>query len=148
MKRTNGQVDWALTPIVTKHPVTLVQILGIEAFIINDFQVAKELFAMDIFSHRTANEFIEHHRLFSTGGNGIIFNNGENWNHQRRFSLRTLKDFGFGRKSMEGAMHIEIDEMIERYSQEKGDVKIGLDFNLPIINILWQMVANSRKRHA
>ena len=39
---------------------------------------------------------------------------------------------------------LEIDEMIERYLTEKGDIFIEHDFNLPIINILWQMVANSR----
>ena len=44
-------------------------------------------------------------------------------------------------------LFLEIDEMIEKYSLEKGDTLIGLDFNLPIINILWQMVASSRYRN-
>ena len=38
-------------------------------------------------------------------------------------------------------MNIEIDEMIQGFSRRQGDVKIGSDFNLPIISILWQIVA-------
>ena len=41
-------------------------------------------------------------------------------------------------------MNNEIDDMIEMYSKSKGDVKISTDFNLPIINILWQLVSGNR----
>jgi hypothetical protein len=34
--------------------------------------------------------------------------------------------------------------LAENYTSCKGDYLIGTDFNVPIINILWQMVADSR----
>ena len=81
---------------------------------------------------------------------------------QRRFSLKTLKDFGFGRKSLEDAISMEIDLIIEEFlskevrdlhqfkieltiiSLQDSDFLIGQDFNIPIINILWQLVAGYR----
>ena len=77
---------------------------------------------------------------------GIIFNSGPSWSTQRRFALKTLRDFGFGKKSLEDSMNVEIDDMVERYSREKGDVLIGSDFNFPIINILWQIVGKAYKK--
>ena len=42
-------------------------------------------------------------------------------------------------------IHLEIDDLIEKFSSGGGDdILIGSDFNLPIINILWQMVASSK----
>ena len=68
----------------------------------------------------------------------------QQWLNQRRFSLKTLKDFGFGKKSIEDSIHFEIDELVEKFCSVSGDLLIGTDFNVPIINILWQMVADSR----
>lgn len=84
------------------------------------------------------------HRFYGSTQSGIIFNNGDGWSTQRRFSIRTLRDFGFGKQSLEAAMNFEIDNMIETYSRTVGDVLISSDFNLPIINILWQLVAGTR----
>ena len=134
-----------MTKAVLSDKICMVQLGTVDMYIINDYDIAKELFNKDIFTLRNAGSFISNHRLWGNGkGSGIIFNNGEGWTNQRRFSLRTLRDFGFGKKSAEETMNLEIDEMIEKYSIQKSDVLIGLDFNLPIINILWQMVANSR----
>jgi cytochrome P450 len=63
---------------------------------------------------------------------------------QRRFALKTLKDFGLGRKSIEESIHVEIAEMMDTFVNTKGDVELGSDFNVPIINILWQIVAGAR----
>ena len=30
---------------------------------------------------------------------GIVFNDGKAWSEQRRFTLRTLREFGFGKSS-------------------------------------------------
>jgi len=41
-------------------------------------------------------------------------------------------------------MNYEIDELIDGYRSRSGDVLISTDFNIPIISILWQIVAGSR----
>ena len=146
LKMKRGAADWVLSPVITKHKVAFVQIgHSFRIHVINDFKMAKDLFSLDIFAYREPSEFAKHHRWLSPDKPvGIIFNNNERWSTQRRFGLRTLRDFGFGKQSLEATINIEIDEMIERFASEKGDVKIGGDFNVPIINILWQVVAGYR----
>ena len=39
---------------------------------------------------------------------GIIWTSGTQWATQRRFSLRTLKDFGFGKDRIEDSIHFEV----------------------------------------
>ena len=141
-----GISDWMLCPIVTKHKVALVEIGALNIHVINDFHIAKELFSMDIFSHKSPTAFARHHRWFNPNEPvGIFFNNGEKWSTQRRFALRTLRDFGFGKQSLEKTMNIEIDEIIDEFARDsEHDIKIENQFSFPVINILWQMVAGYR----
>ena len=83
-------------------------------------------------------------RFWNNIPRGIFFTEGSQWSVQPKFSLKTLKDFGFGRKSIEGSIHFEVDEMIENFFTSDDDILLGSEFNIPIINILWQMVANKR----
>lgn len=45
---------------------------------------------------------------------GIFFLDGDQWKEQRRFSLRHLRDFGFGRRleSLEQELHDEILSLV------------------------------------
>lgn len=44
---------------------------------------------------------------------GITFNNGSSWQAQRRFSMKVLRDFGFGKMSMITSIQDEIKELVE-----------------------------------
>lgn len=46
---------------------------------------------------------------------GIFFREGESWLEQRRFTLRYLRDFGFGRRfdSFEKEIEIQIAQLID-----------------------------------
>lgn len=63
---------------------------------------------------------------------GIFFREGESWHEQRRFALRYLRDFGFGRRfdSFENEIEIQIKQFIDivengpKYEHEK--VRIGI----------------------
>ncbi len=49
---------------------------------------------------------------------GLLFNDGEAWKSHRRFSLKTLKDFGFGKKSLESVLLEEADRMVDFFVEK------------------------------
>ena len=49
----------------------------------------------------------------------LLFNDGEDWRNQRRFVLKVLKDFGFGRKSLEGVLIEEADRMADFFRSDR-----------------------------
>ncbi|XP_068136233.1 cytochrome P450 2K1-like [Hyperolius riggenbachi] len=53
-------------------------------------------------------------------GHGIIFSHGENWKIMRRFTLSALKDFGMGKKSLEGKIIEEVECLIQEFRSLKG----------------------------
>ena len=77
--------------------------------------IFQELFGREEFSGRKVSNFLKENKFLKTGPRGIINTEGDQWITQRRFSLKTLKDFGFGRKSLEGPISTEIDLIIEEF---------------------------------
>lgn len=82
---------------------------------------------------------------------GVIFSMGDVWLEHRRFTLRHLRDLGFGKGSIENHMHDEIqdliDDMRKRASLHSGNiVNFSGIFNVSVLNVLWMMVAGSRFR--
>jgi cytochrome P450 len=124
--------------------------IGTTAFyVINDFKLTKELFSSDVLSNRK--EEYWHKNIKGTGGRayGIANTSGQLWQEQRRFALKILKDFGFGKQGLDGVIQEEGDLLIrtmfeESMSSPSRTVKIGTNFNVPVINILWQIVASKR----
>ena len=75
----------------------------------------------------------------------LIFNDGEEWKNQRRFILKTLKDFGFGKKSLEGVLVEEADKLADFFREQQGKpILMQNMFNVAILNILWVIVASHR----
>ena len=139
-----GMLDFVLDPKVTSHPLATVTVLGRNFFLINDLDLAKELFDKEEFSGKNPPPFVRRHRFPNDVPRGIAATQGHHWTTQRRFSLKSLKDLGFGRKSLEDSIHFEVEEIIEQCFSSEEDILLGSDFNIPIINILWQIVANKR----
>ena len=104
---------------------------------------------MEEFSGRKFSDFHREHRFFNNKPQGIINTEGKHWSTQRRFSMKTLKDFGFGKQSLEETINEECRELIENLLSQSSennheDILLSSEFNIPVINILWQMVAASR----
>jgi len=107
--------------------------------IINDFQRAKDLFFRDEFSGR-----MKSFQKRENGRNlGILDTDGQTWTTQRRFSLKKLKDLGFGRKILESVMIEEVDEVIDEMVAKK-NVNMDTNFNVAVVNVLWKIVASKR----
>ena len=138
-------MDWVMDKDVTKHKLATVGIGPRDFFVINDFKLAKELFGKEEFSGRPASEFILTQKNFDGKAHGIIITEGSHWSIQRRFGLKKLKDFGFGKQSLEETINMEVEETMQKFLMAgKEDFYLSTDFNIPIINILWQLVAGSR----
>jgi cytochrome P450 len=76
---------------------------------------------------------------------GIIFSSGKAWADQRRFTLRVLRDFGFGKSSMEDTLLDEVDKLCERIKKVAGSaVNPGLKMNISILNALWAMLTGEK----
>ena len=76
---------------------------------------------------------------------GLVTSEGRCWTEQRRFTLRTLRDFGFGKKGMEEMIQEEVDlfkGLIEKNIGEPFDFLNK--FNLPILNALWRVTSGER----
>ncbi len=59
--------------------------------------------------------------------------------------LRNLRDFGFGKSSMEEIIHDEVTklcQLLERIGKEPLD--LSGTFNVSIVNSLWSIIAGAR----
>ncbi|CAL8110137.1 unnamed protein product [Orchesella dallaii] len=79
---------------------------------------------------------------------GILFQDGEEWQEQRRFALRHLRDFGFGKRSMENLVMDEVTELIKGFRRDsKKPISTQTRFNVAVLNSLWSIVAGERYSH-
>ena len=77
-------------------------------------------------------------KIFAQEAAGVIMSEGKTWQEQRRFTLKSLKDLGFGRNKLDTIIHEEVNILIEDLILRSGagDVLIDDIFNFPIVNIL------------
>jgi len=80
---------------------------------------------------------------------GIVFSDGKFWQNTRRFTVKTLRDFGFGKKSsMDIVIADEISDLMAYFrkglAQTNNVITVHHNFDLSVINVLWSLVAGFR----
>ena len=56
-----------------------------------------------------------------------------------------MRDFGFGKASLENILQSEADHIIEHFNSLNGNpVQPQLIFNVGVLNIIWKIVADKR----
>ncbi|XP_071452659.1 methyl farnesoate epoxidase-like [Hetaerina americana] len=86
---------------------------------------------------------------------GIVHASGEEWKLQRRFTLHHLRGLGFGKSSLDGIAHEELQAVFDEIDEISGGYKQG--FAHPVnfhdvlggasINVLWHILAGKRYDH-
>ena len=128
-------------------PVVRFDAMSKSYFIFNDFAQVKELFNKEVVSARGQNYFLQNIRGPGKPNHGLINTCGQPWTSHKRFTLKTLKDFGFGKNSLDEVIHEEADELINsliEVNEANGEVKMDTNFNVAVINVLWKLVASKR----
>lgn len=117
--------------------------------ILADFELIKEVYKRDDFSARpNMKPFCDLRPGYwvvdkENEGRvpGIVFAQGKSWNDQRRFTLRVLKDFGFGKTSMEDTIVEEVEKLCELLRKFEGQpLNLQFKLNVSIINGLWSLL--------
>merc|ERR1719232_101786 len=99
------------------------------AVTIQDFHLAKDLFNKDEWCGRGLSLVSRYLRSDSGINKGIISSDGSLWQGHRRFALKHLKDFGFGKAGLEGVIQGEAEDIVRYLSKmENKDYKMNTDF--------------------
>lgn len=78
---------------------------------------------------------------------GMLFGNGEMWDKSRKWTVRNLRDFGFGKSHLlEASVNNEIENFLENLEKgEKDPCKIILPvshtFLVPVSRVMYKMMA-------
>ena len=76
---------------------------------------------------------------------GIMFSCGKTWLDQRRFTVKVLRDFGFGKSSMEDTLLDEIDKLCEELKRSIGvPIRLSTKLNISVLNALWSMITGEK----
>ena len=75
----------------------------------------------------------------------MIFAQGRYWKDVRRFVLKSLRDFGFGKSSQEELIQEEMAKLCAVLSKNANQpMDLGQLFNVSILNNLWEILVGER----
>ncbi|KAM5165045.1 cytochrome P450 2K4-like [Mantella aurantiaca] len=120
-----------------------IQIGGIKMVVLSGYETVKSA----LVDH--ADEFAEraHVAMFEdiNKGYGIPFSHGENWKTMRRFTLRKLRDFGMGKKTIEDRIVEECGFFIKAIESLEGQPEdLTIKTNFAIGNIIISIIFGHR----
>ncbi|XP_032822976.2 cytochrome P450 2D15-like [Petromyzon marinus] len=109
--------------------------------VVNGYQLVKEVLMSHDFSDRPYIPLMEIMQQ-NLGIIGAPY--GEGWKRRRRFTLSTLRNFGFGRKTIEERILTEAEVLIETFKQEATAFDPHCNMNNAVSNIICSLVFGRR----
>merc|ERR1712064_153227 len=151
-KAAEGPVNamWDLYKKYQKNGMMFLRLFKMNMMLVGDYDTLKEIYNNPNVQGRLAGTGMEwqtreERMLKSKEIPGVILSEGRTWVEQRRFTLRTLRDFGFGKQGMEEMIQEEVDMFKALINKSNGE---PFDFmnklNLPILNALWRVTVGER----
>lgn len=78
---------------------------------------------------------------------GMLFGNGEMWDKSRKWIVRNLRDFGFGKSHLlEASVNNEIDNFLDNLEEREKDpckiiLPVSQTFLVPVSRVMYKMMA-------
>ena len=74
---------------------------------------------------------------------GVLFSNGKTWLDSRRTSLHVLRDFGFGKNTMEEMIDDELNKLIQYIDDQWLNTPLDVSqfFNISVLSSLWRIIS-------
>ena len=70
---------------------------------------------------------------------------GKEWTEQRRFTLRHLREFGFGKSTGEELITNEMKEFLDGLERKVGQpTSLNKSFGVAVLNTLWMIMSGVR----
>nr|QTW43683.1 CYP3075/3034-out [Eurytemora affinis] len=145
-------------PFLTKYPTLYLRVNGlIEEYgkicgfylgsrsivILSDLEMIKKVYKTEEASQRPKNAAgsLRFGKPDGSDVKGILFSSGPAWREQRRFALKNLKDFGFGKSSMEEMIQHEALKLCTHLHKTSGQpTQLDSYLNISIVNALWKIL--------
>nr|QST15081.1 CYP370C12 protein [Diaphanosoma celebensis] len=110
--------------------------------VLTSLDAIRQAFKEDVLSGRSFSPILN---IRSEDKKGILFSDGHNWQEMRRFTLRNLRDFGFGKSSLQGLVQSEIAELLSHLEENAGrPIQLSNRFNVAVVNALWSITTGQR----
>lgn len=110
------------------------------------YDAIKQMLTDDDFSGRPTGIFYEA-RTWGTR-RGVLLTDEIFWQEQRKFVIRHLRDFGFGRRDMGEMVESEAEDLVKSVMNKMVDGKAIIPmadiFGVSVLNTLWMMMAGVR----
>ncbi|CAL8121416.1 unnamed protein product [Orchesella dallaii] len=128
-----------------------IQLGSVYSVVLNSFEVMEEYLTKPEFSDRYFNSWMSE-RTFGKRLGVIVSEYPSPWQQLRRFSHRTLKEFGFGKRNkMHPIIQAELEEVVrdlkERIEESDGVLTVDGYFTISALNLVWSILAGKRYEH-
>jgi len=148
-KEDASNAFWDMYKKYNRNGIMHLNSFSMDLIFVGDFKTVKYLFNLPEVTARMSKPMkdiaLPTRKVKGSEMPGILMSEGEMWVQQRRFALRTLRDFGFGKQGMEEMIKEEVAQF-----KQLIDKNISQPFNfmgklnLPILNALWKVLVGER----